>query len=253
MRYALRSVGLTYGDGHVLEAHSHDWGQLIFAISGTMRVAAADVLWLVPPGRALWAPPDVVHGIAMRGAVAMRTIYVPPERVSALPALCTALEVDPLLRALILHIVARGMLGEGIAADERLAGVFLDRLAAAARLVLHLPMPRERRTRLIADKLCAAPADTRSLPALARAAKLSARTVQRVFQAETGMRFVEWRQRLRLIHAITALDMGASVTAAGADAGYASSSAFIAAFRQQMGETPGQYVKTGQYAATGRL
>ncbi len=145
------------------------------------------------------------------------------------------------MRELILHIVERGMLIEGEAANERLAGVFLDRLAAAERLILHLPMPRDTRMRALAERLIADPADARTLPALASAAGASARTVQRAFQDETGMRFVEWRQRLRLIHAITALQAGASVTRAGADAGYASTSAFIAAFRAQMGETPARY------------
>ena len=64
---------------------------------------------------------------------------------------------------------------------------------------------------------------------------------QREFLEETGMRFVEWRQRLRLIHAIIALENGASVTAAGTGAGYASTSAFIAAFRAQTGETPAKF------------
>ena len=246
MRFALRSVGLTYGDGHVLHAHSHHWGQLIFAISGTMRVEAANARWLVPPGRALWAPPQIVHEIEMRGTVAMRTIYVPPDRTARLPGQCTAVEVDALLRELILHIVARQMLIEGAQTDERLAGVFLDQLAAAPSLVLHLPMPRDARARSIAEKLWADPADGRTLPAIARGAGLSARTVQRIFQDETGLRFVEWRQRQRLIHAITALHAGLNVTRAGAAAGYASTSAFIAAFRQQMGETPARYLKLKQ-------
>lgn len=241
MRYALRSVGLTYGDGHQLEAHAHGWGQLIFAASGTMRVEAAAALWLVPPGRALWAPPGVVHAIGMRGAVAMRTVYVPQERVGPLPAQCTALEVDALLRELILHVVRRGMLREDDPADARLAGVFLDRLAAAERLVLQLPMPADARLRALAERLWSG--DARTLPALARAAGLSVRSVQRGFLDETQMRFVEWRQRLRLIQAITALQTGASVTAAGAEAGYASTSAFIAAFRQQMGTTPARYMR----------
>lgn len=241
MAFALRSVGLTYSDGHVLHAHSHPWGQVIFASTGTMRVLAERALWLVPPGRALWAPPEVMHEIEARGTLAMRTIYVPPASAGALPAACTALEVDGLLRELILHIVGKGLLRADDAGHGRLAAFFLDRLAEAERLVLHLPMPRDERLHGLAERLCAAPADARTLPALARAAGLSARTVQRVFRDETGMRFVEWRQRLRLIHAISALDMGASVTAAGADAGYASTSAFIAAFRQQMGATPGQY------------
>jgi AraC-like DNA-binding protein len=57
------------------------------------------------------------------------------------------------------------------------------------------------------------------------------------------MRFVEWRQRLRLLHAITLLEQGSSVTEAGAAAGYASSSAFVAAFRSQTGMTPRRFGK----------
>src|SRR5664279_2692918 len=145
MDFALRSVGLTYADGHVLHAHSHPWGQVIFASTGTMRVLADNALWLVPPRRALWAPPDVVHEIEARGTLAMRTIYVPVESAAALPAQCTALEVDGLLRELILHIVSIGLLRAEVAAHKRLAEVFLDRLAEAQRLVLQLPMPRDAR------------------------------------------------------------------------------------------------------------
>ncbi len=242
MEYALRSVGLTYADRHMLHAHSHPWGQLIFAVHGTMRVEAADMLWLVPPGRALWAPPGVTHAIEARGALGLRTVYVPPERAGALPAVCTAMEADDLLRALILHIVEdRQMLEAGNDVDERLAGVFLDRLAAAPRLMLNLPMPRDSRMKTLAFRLHMMPNSTHTLPRLAKAAGASARTVQRVFLEETGMRFVEWRQRLRLIHAIIALENGASVTAAGTGAGYASTSAFIAAFRAQTGETPAKF------------
>ena len=55
------------------------------------------------------------------------------------------------------------------------------------------------------------------------------------------MRFAEWRQRLRLLQAVALLGDGASVTEAGAEAGFASTSAFIAAFRQQIGHTPARY------------
>ena len=48
---------------------------------------------------------------------------------------------------------------------------------------------------------------------------------------------------MRLLHAIALLEQDASVTKAGAAAGYSSTSAFIAAFRQQMGETPSRYIR----------
>jgi methylphosphotriester-DNA--protein-cysteine methyltransferase len=69
----------------------------------------------------------------------------------------------------------------------------------------------------------------------------SSRTLQRLFASETGLRFAEWRRRLRLLHAAALLSAGASVTDAGLDAGYQSTSAFIAAFQRQLGDTPLRY------------
>jgi methylphosphotriester-DNA--protein-cysteine methyltransferase len=48
---------------------------------------------------------------------------------------------------------------------------------------------------------------------------------------------------LRLLHAVAELQQGASVTEAGAAAGYASTSAFVQAFRSQLGETPHRFAR----------
>lgn len=238
MTYVLRAVALTFSDGHEMEAHSHPWGQLIYAATGTMRVLAADALWIVPQGRALWAPPNVVHEIAMRGLVAMRTVYIPPERSAALPSRCRAIEVGALLRELILKIVSLRLLSSASAEHMHLAEVFFDQLGSAERVMLHVPMPRDTRLAHLSEVLRDETTVEIAMPTLARRIGVSERTLQRLFREETGMRFVEWRQRLKLIHAIASLSAGASVTEAGADAGYANTSAFIAAFRAHMGETP---------------
>jgi AraC-like DNA-binding protein len=243
--YLLRTDALTFSDGHEIESHAHSWGQLLYAATGTMRVLAADALWLVTQGRALWAPPNVTHEIVMRGGVAMRTIYVPPGRARSLPPSCQAIEVKPLLRELILHIVPIRLLRDDDAEHRRLAALFLDQLARAERAVLHVPMPRDPALAAVVARVRDDPARNEGLPALARRARTSARTIQRRFLEETGMRFVEWRQRLKLMHAMTKLGAGASVTEAGAEAGYANTSAFIAAFRAYMGETPRAFLKRG--------
>jgi AraC-like DNA-binding protein len=80
--------------------------------------------------------------------------------------------------------------------------------------------------------------DSAELSVIAKNSGASTRTLQRLFLDETGLGFSEWRQRLRLLHAAALLGSGASVTEAGLDAGYTSASAFIAAFRKQMGRTP---------------
>lgn len=241
--FVLRSMGVSYADGYRLEPHAHPWGQLIYAVRGTMQVLAGNTLWLVPPTRALWAPAGVVHAIDMRGETAMRTIYVPVERADRLPAVTHAIEITPLLREVILHIVGLRLLHAEEPTHLHMAQVFLDLVAASESLPLFVPMPHDTRAAAVARALRADPSREDSIDELARGAGASVRTLQRVFLDETGMRFVEWRQRLRLLQAITLLEQGASVTMAGAQAGYASTSAFIAAFRQQMGETPARYVR----------
>ena len=241
--FALRSGGQTFSNGHVLEPHSHSWGQLIYAVSGTMQVLAGNTLWLVPPTRALWAPAGTMHAIEMRGSVAMRTVYVPVGRSGVLPSHSHAIDVSPLLRELILQIVSMRLLREDTPAHVHLADVFLDLVAASESLPLFVPMPNDTRAAAVARLLQADPAREERVGSLARQAGASVRTLQRLFREETGMRFVEWRQRLRLLQAIAYLEQGASVTEAGVAAGYASTSAFVATFRSQIGETPHRFAR----------
>ena len=82
-----------YPRGELIEPHSHDLAQIVFAKSGVMRVHAAAGAWVVPPERALWMPAGVTHWIHCRTAVAMRTIYLDQAaapRSAAQPAVLAA-------------------------------------------------------------------------------------------------------------------------------------------------------------------
>src|SRR6476646_4181532 len=108
--FPVRGLAVTYRDGHRLDRHTHPWAQLVYAASGTMRVATPAATWLTPPTRAIWVPGGTPHEIEMRGTVAMRTLYLAPAGARPSLAACRAIEVAPLLRELILHIVRIGML-----------------------------------------------------------------------------------------------------------------------------------------------
>jgi AraC-like DNA-binding protein/quercetin dioxygenase-like cupin family protein len=239
--FPVRGLAVTYRDGHVLDRHIHPWAQLVYAASGVMRIATPTAAWLTPPTRAIWVPGGTPHEIEMRGTVAMRTLYLAPRGDHPRLAACRAIEVAPLLRELILHIVRLGMLDTDDPAQARLEDLLVDLLAAAETAPLELPLPADPRAVSFAERLLADPGATLSLAQMARGAGASLRTLQRLFLAETGLSLEAWRGRVRMQQAVVCLSAGAPVTEAGLDAGYQSTSAFIAAFKRAFGTTPARY------------
>ena len=239
--FDVRTLAATFHHGTALPAHAHPWGQLIFAASGVMQVATAEASWLVPTTRAIWMPAGIVHGIQMQGEVAMRTLYLDAQRAAALAEIPRVIEVVPLLRELILHILAIGMLDPRQPVHDRLTGLLLDLLQAARTEDLVLPLPTDPRALRLARHWLSAPEDGRGLTQLADEAGASLRTLQRLFFRQTGLTLEGWRQKARLIHAVASLSTGASVAAAALDSGYASPSSLSAAFLRQFGLPPGHY------------
>ena len=191
--FDVRSLALTLRTGASLPRHCHPWAQLIFAISGVMHVAIEGTAWLTPATKAIWLPAGVEHHIEIQGEVRMRTLYIAPDRAAPLPAEVGTMEVTPLLRELILHIVRIGMLSPVRPEQNRVAGVLVDLLAQARREDLYLPLPRDARAAALAHHLQHAPGDSGDLASLARVAGASLRTLQRLFPQETGLTLEAWR------------------------------------------------------------
>jgi AraC-like DNA-binding protein len=103
-------------------------------------------------------------------------------------------------------------------------------------------MPTDDRARHVADALLADPGTDRSLAALAADAGASRRTVERCFVAETGMPLARWRTQARLLEALRRLGAGATTVQVADAVGYSSPSAFVAAFRRELGTTPRRWV-----------
>ena len=239
----VRSLSLTYYDGHHVHAHRHGWAQLVYARSGMLQVTAGNQMWLLPPTRAIWIPAEVEHELSAKGEVAFRTLYIAPERSASVDRSLGTLHVSPLLSELILQILSIQMLDPDVPAHDRLAGVLVDCINAARPIDLMLPLPTDRRARRLATHFQKNPADTADLPHLASQVGASVRTLQRCFIAQTGVRVDAWRQKARLIASTVSLAHGHSVTATALDCGYDSPSAFIAAFKRQFSMTPGQFVR----------
>jgi AraC-like DNA-binding protein/quercetin dioxygenase-like cupin family protein len=236
-----RALSTTYSGGSCLRPHRHASHQLLFAASGAMTVTGDRTTWMIPPGRAVLIPAGALHAIRMWGDVAMRSLYFPVgAAASAFDAdACRVISVSPLLRELILRVAELAALDSRVAADARLMGVLMDELAAAHIEPLLLPLPSDARALTAANSVLEDPADGATTHDVARRSGLSARTLERLFRAETGMTFGLWRQKARLLESVRRLAQGGSVTDAALESGYSSVSAYIAAFKQTFGCTPG--------------
>jgi len=239
----VRSLAYDYPSGHRVPEHVHDWHQLVYAVHGVMTLSTAAGSWIVPPHRGVWMPAGIEHAIRMSGPVSMRTLYIERRVARDLPRDVRIVDVPPLLREVMLRAVELGSLDRRVPEHRNLLAVLVDQIRALRSTGVHLPWPRDPRARRIAARLEDEPSEPGTLTALARRSGASGRTLQRIFRAETGMTFGTWRQQLRLRHALQALGAGASVTSVALDAGYASVSAFISAFRHTYWQPPARYLR----------
>lgn len=232
-----------YQPGHLVPWHFHDWDQLVYASSGVMTVRTEAGTWIVPAQRAVWIPAGTPHQIRMSGRVSMRTLYLKPGLTRRLARHCEVVNVTPLMKELILHACGTPALARKRPHEAHLVGTILDQLYGAKTVALQLPEPGDARSVRVAKLLVDDPSDQRSLDALCERAGASKRTVERLFQVETGMTFGKWRQQLRLMHALRLLAEGRKITEVALESGYSTTSAFISMFKKTLGTTPSRYFR----------
>jgi AraC-like DNA-binding protein/mannose-6-phosphate isomerase-like protein (cupin superfamily) len=228
--------------GGGLPPHSHRRAQLLAVTSGSIAVAAEGSTFVAPPERAVWVPADTVHETRHLTSTRLQTLYVAADAASGLSQRTTVVHLGPLMRELINVIVARPRRYDEGGADGRLVSVLLDQLATAARLPLHLPMPKSPELLSIATDLLETPTSVASLSGLANAMHSSPRTLERKFKAETGLSLRSFRRQAKLLRSIELLSSNMSISAISDQLGFGEPSAFIAGFRAAFGVTPGRYL-----------
>lgn len=217
--------------------HRHARGQMIGCSRGVVTIATDAGSWVVPAGHAIWLPPYQVHGGQSFGPGAGWSLYLAQSTCQALPPAPRTVAIPPLLREAILRAAS----WPDEAMDEprqRIADLIVHEIGMLPAEALGLPVPRDPRLRRIARALLEQPADGRSIDQWAAWAGTTARTLSRRFPQETGLSFVDWRQRARLMRALEMLAEGTPVTTIAIDLGYNSISGFIALFRRTFGVTP---------------
>lgn len=157
------------------------------------------------------------HEFVVTGRLAMKTLFIRPEYSQRMLVDCIVIQVSHLRRELVLRVVSLGSLAGAVPEPARLAEVLIDELVGIRSVALQLPLPRDPRARRVALEIRADPSCQQDLATLAEGSGASARTLERLFQRETGMTVGRWRQQARLLKALGCLAEGASVTTAALD------------------------------------
>jgi AraC-like DNA-binding protein len=232
------AMSKNFSDGHVIALHQHERDQLLYAISGVMRLQTEREAWVVPPDGAVYIPARTPHSVNMHGSVDMRTLYIDPQDTSDRPSALIVVAVSGLLRELILALSDEPVV---YATDSRaglIAQLIEQELGRTRELSIHVPLPKDPRLQRLCSELLATPSDRRTLDDWSEVAGASTRSLARLFERDLGMSFNRWRQLIRFHSALEELSLGEPISRVAEHHGYLSTSAFSAAFSKVMGMPP---------------
>ncbi|HEY0214823.1 MAG TPA: AraC family transcriptional regulator [Cellulomonas sp.] len=242
--YAAGSVEVPYVIRGMLEPldrdtrwglHSHPTHELLWNERGVSTATVGTRTWSITPRHGLWIPAGTLHTGSAPAGTWYRTAQFGPHAVPSIADAPVAVEVTPLLRLLLERLDDPVLAPGSRSVTETMV---LDVLAPAPHELL-VQVPEAPLLGRVVAAVLADPGDRRTLGAWAAELGVSPRTLTRAFRQETGHGFTGWVASVRANRAMGLLMEGAEPGDVAAATGYASVSAFGAAFRRVTGLTPG--------------
>lgn len=224
-----------------VQAHSHTWGQFVYASRGVLAVMTPDAKFIVPPEQGVWVRPNVSHSVIAITNVELTSFYFDHAQGEHLPQHSCVLNVDPFLQALVLEAKTLPADYEWHSSQGRLLRLIRDRLAQASDTQFNLPYSAHPKLVQLFNALRQAPENQETLAQWGARIGASSRTLSRLVMAETGLSYRHWRLRLKVQLSLELLAQGCSIGQIADTLGYASPSAFIHMFKQQTGYSPSRF------------
>ncbi|WP_257452791.1 AraC family transcriptional regulator [Archangium lipolyticum] len=223
--------------------HAHRKHQLLYSARGALHLEVEQAQWLLPPQRAAWLRAGTLHRVRASQPVSLCTVYLEPKLVRAPPEEeCRVFLVGPLAREMLLH---SARWGPERPPKEPVADSFFETLSHLlsewAMTARDWRLPRARTPEL--GKAMAFTlehlGEPLSLEDVARAARLSSRTLARRFEEEAATTWRRFLHDARMLRAMELLaEEGARVTQTAYEVGFESLAAFTHAFHAFSGESP---------------
>lgn len=229
------------------EAHSHPWHQLLLPRKGMLRTRTPTDIYFIPSNRAALIPAGSVHESWALTDAQFAGIYFDPALFPYKLTECRIIEVTDFLDLLVSKSIDIGFNVENKHTDRerRILSVLMDEIAESPAVNLSVTVPDEKRLLPIVKEILTHPSSSKSLESWAKTAGASERTISRLFQKHTGLGFARWRQKVRMVSALSMLEENIPIQQIALNVGYGSASAFTFAFRQEFGLSPQRYLGGG--------
>jgi len=222
--------------------HAHPRGQLLWPEKGVLRVTSKNSVWVVPATHAMWIPSNISHQVSNETDTHTRNLYVDPSfKIRNHESSIVMVTMSQLMKEVIVRLTD-DRYSLTISQTQHLGLVAIDELEVLVPFNNYIHSGRDPRLQRLISHIVQNPTNTLSLSALSTLAGASVRTIERLFKAETGMTFRQWRSRFRLMNSLAQLVPGRSSTSVAHELGYKSVSSFIDAFKTQFGCTPQEYI-----------
>jgi len=205
--------------------HSHRRGQLLYGNSGYMTAMTEEGAFMLPSGYAILIAPDLPHAVQTFGETKMHSVYLEESVLRGFWEPTRILKVSALLDASIQALANEPVLYDETGRGQHLSALILDEIRNADQQPYTVPLPAEKQLRKLCRDLLDNPGNDFTIDDWADKVGMSRRTMTRRFRHETGMSFIEWRQRLRVSHVMRRRAEGVPLAVAGLEAGYQSLSA----------------------------
>lgn len=232
------SIVIALDSGTRLTTHAHPQHQLTWVPDGVLTVETADSRWIVQRTRGLWVPGGVPHAVTPSPAGRMLSLYFEPPRCPIDWSAPTVVDATGLTGPLLTYLAE---LGDQNDRRAHALTVLWDVLQPMAVTMIPTTLPADPYALRVALEIRRDPAQDKGLEAWGSLVGVSARTLTRRFRAETGVSFESWRTFERLNKALPLLAANQTVAAVARAVGYGTASAFIAAFKREIGTTPAAY------------
>lgn len=237
------ATAISYQRGETDPPHYHLEGQLLFATRGVMLVETAERRWVIPPQRALWIPPLMIHSYRLLSRTDLRAVYVSRSLISECINFtrenCVhVINAAPLVKELIAGLFASE---NNERVKRKMTVLLLEILCEAPSVAPELPMPQDERLFCAVNELLLCHRWEASLSDMADIASMSERTFSRRFLHDTGFSFRTWKQRARIYASLDLLSDNVPVKQIAWQLGFSCPAAFSAAFRAVTGVAPGEF------------